>query len=131
MANTSKLGAARALVAVYAVFALAASARGVYELIAKFSQAPFAYSLSLISALVYIVATVALAKAGSPRWFAVARATIVFELVGVLTVGLLSFLATDLFAHPSVWSWFGAGYGFVPLALPIIGLVWLNKHKAA
>ena len=131
MAKSSSLGAARALVAVYGVFALAASARGIYELIKKFDQAPVSYSLSLVSALVYIVATVALGRSAKPAWFAVARATIVFELIGVVTVGALSFLVPAWFAHPSVWSWFGAGYGFVPLALPILGLVWLNRHQVA
>jgi hypothetical protein len=24
-----------------------------------------------------------------------------------------------------VWSWYGIGYGFVPLVLPIFGLAWL------
>ena len=30
-----------------------------------------------------------------------------FELVGVLVVGTLSFVLPELFAHPTVWSWFG------------------------
>jgi hypothetical protein len=131
MPKTSGLGASRALIAIYAVFALSASARAIYEIIVKFNLAPVSYSLSLVSALVYLVATVALANQSKPRWFAIARATIAFELVGVVLVGSLSFLVPALFAHPSVWSWFGAGYGFVPLALPIAGLVWLAKRKAA
>jgi hypothetical protein len=131
MAKTSRSGFSRVLVALYAVLALSATARGAYELIVKFQLAPVSYTLSLVSALVYIVATFALAKSAEPRWFKVARATIFFELFGVVTVGTLSFLATDLFAHPSVWSWFGLGYGFLPLALPITGLVWLNRHKVA
>lgn len=130
MSKSASSGAARALVAVYAVFALAASARGIYELLVKFSKAPVSYSLSLVSALVYIVATLALANAAKPKWYAVARVTIWFELIGVVTVGLLSLLVPALFAFPSVWSWFGAGYGFVPLVLPIVGLVWLGKHRA-
>lgn len=129
MTKSSSLGASRALVAVYAVFALAASARGIYELIVKFSLAPVSYSLSLVSALVYIVATVALANSRKPKWFAVARATVWFELVGVVTVGVLSLAVPSLFAFPSVWSWFGAGYGYVPLALPIVALVWLGRHR--
>jgi hypothetical protein len=36
----------------------------------------------------------------------------------------------QLFAHPSVWSGFGIGYGFIPLALPIVGLIWLRKANA-
>jgi len=42
-------------------------------------------------------------------------------------VGSLSFLVPELFAHASVWSGFGSGYGFLPLALPILGLVWINR----
>jgi hypothetical protein len=26
-----------------------------------------------------------------------------------------------------VWSYFGVGYGFLPLLLPIVGLVWLLR----
>jgi len=129
MAKSSPRGASRVLVALYAVLALAASARGIYELIVKFQLAPLSYSLSLVSALVYIVATIALANASKPRWHRIASTTIGFELVGVICVGILSFSSPALFAHPSVWSWFGAGYGCLPLALPIIGLLWLRKHQ--
>jgi len=130
MAKSSPRGASRVLVALYAVLALAASARGIYELIVKFQLAPLSYSLSLVSALVYIVATIALSNASKPLWHRIARTTIGFELVGVICVGILSFSSPALFAHPSVWSWFGAGYGCLPLALPIIGLLWLRKHQA-
>jgi len=131
MSNSTTSGFSRVLVALYAVLALAASARGLYELFAKFSQAPVSYGLSLLSALVYVVATIALIKSRQPSWFKIARATIWFELVGVVAVGALSFITPAVFAHPSVWSWFGAGYGCLPLALPISGLIWLNKHKVA
>jgi hypothetical protein len=48
----------------------------------------------------------------------------------VLAVGTLSLTHPDLFAHNSVWSYFGLGYGFVPLVLPIWGLLWLRKNPA-
>lgn len=130
MSKSPSRGLARVLVALYAVLALAASARGIYELIVKFQQAPVSYSLSLVSALVYILATIALANSGKPGWARVARTTITFELVGVICVGILSFSSPALFAHPSVWSWFGAGYGCLPLVLPIVGLLWLRKNAA-
>ena len=38
-------------------------------------------------------------------------------------------LLPDLFAHPTVWSWFGLGYLFVPLVLPFFGLWWLVTHR--
>ena len=122
------LGVGRLLIVFYAVFAVSSTARASFQIITKFEQAPLAYSLSLVSALVYILATVSLAKAGK-SWRQVALASVVFELAGVATVGTLSFLAPELFAHPSVWSGFGVGYGYIPLVLPILGLLWIRKTK--
>ena len=123
------LGAGRLLVAVYGVFALSASARASFQLLTKFDEAPLAYSLSAVSAFVYIIATVALARGKRSR--TLAWVTVGFELVGVLAVGTLSLLLPQLFAHPSVWSGFGAGYAFIPLILPILGLAWLWRERAA
>jgi hypothetical protein len=122
------LGVGRLLIVFYAVFAVSSTARASFQIITKFEQAPLAYSLSLVSALVYILATVSLAKAGK-SWRQVALASVVFELAGVATVGTLSFIAPELFAHPSVWSGFGVGYGYIPLVLPILGLLWIRKTK--
>lgn len=124
----AQLGPGRLLIAVYGVFALSATARATFQLITKFEEAPLAYSLSAISALVYVVATLALAR--GDRWRTLAYVTVGFELVGVLAVGFLSLLLPELFAHPSVWSLFGAGYAFIPLALPILGLLWLRRQDA-
>lgn len=126
---TNSLGVGRLLIAIYAIFAVSATARASYQLIREFDQAPLAYSLSAISAVVYLVATVSLAKQGA-KWQRVAKWTIWFELVGVIVVGALSLLLPELFAHPSVWSGFGAGYAFIPLLLPVLGLIWLRKHNA-
>lgn len=124
----TQLGPGRLLIAVYGVFALSATARASFQLITKYEEAPLAYSLSAISALVYVVATLALAK--GDRWRKLAFVAVGFELVGVLSVGLLSLLVPELFAHPSVWSLFGAGYAFIPLVLPILGLIWLRRQDA-
>jgi hypothetical protein len=120
------LGVGRLLILVYAVFAVSATARASFQIITKFEDAPLAYLLSLVSALVYILATVSLARSG-PKWQKIAVVSVVFELVGVLAVGTLSFAAPELFNHASVWSGFGAGYGYLPLALPILGLIWIRK----
>ncbi len=126
---TQSLGVGRLLIAIYAIFALSATARASYQLIREFDQAPLAYSLSAISALVYVLATISLTKQ-QDKWQRIAKITIWFELVGVLVVGALSVLLPDLFAHPSVWSGFGVGYAFIPLLLPVLGLIWLRKHNA-
>lgn len=127
---TQSLGIGRLLIAIYAIFALSASARASYQLIREFDQAPLAYSLSAISAAVYVLATISLTKQ-SAKWQRIAKITIWFELIGVILVGALSLLLPEFFAHPSVWSGFGAGYAFIPLVLPVLGLIWLRKHNAS
>lgn len=122
------LGVGRLLILFYAVFAVSSTARASFQIITEFEQAPLAYSLSLVSALVYILATFSLAKSGK-RWEQIALASVIFELVGVISVGSLSFVAPELFAHPSVWSGFGSGYGYIPLVLPILGLLWLRSSR--
>ena len=79
-------------------------------------------------AVVYILATIALIGRG-PVWYRVAWVTISFELLGVLVVGALSLIHPELFKHPSVWSYFGQGYLFVPLVLPILGMLWLRARR--
>ena len=119
-------GLGKALIAVYAVLALAATFRSVYQIITKSDEAPLAYSLSAVAGVVYIVATVALIGRGRVSRL-IARIAITFELVGVLAVGTLSLISPELFAHSSVWSAFGRDYLFIPLILPILGLVWLAR----
>ena len=74
------------LIAVYAIFALSATARAAVQIATKFAEAPLAYLLSALAGVVYIVATVALARGMR----ALAWAAVGFELLGVLTVGLAS-----------------------------------------
>jgi len=121
-------GLGRVLVAVYAILALAATGRSVFQIATQFGEAPLAYGLSALAAVVYVVATVALVAPGR-TWQAVAWATIAFELVGVLVVGLVTVLDPELFPHDTVWSVFGRGYGFVPLVLPVLGLLWLSRTQ--
>jgi hypothetical protein len=121
-------GPGRILVAVYAVFAISASARAGVQLATKYSEAPVAYLLSALAAVVYVVATVTLARGtpGSRRW---ATAAILVELVGVLTVGTLSVFDAAAFPRATVWSVYGIGYAFVPLLLPVLGLLWLRRTR--
>ncbi len=123
-------GPGRVLVAVYGLFALAACARAGVQLATQYSEAPLAYLLSAVAGLVYVVATVTLARGGrtSRR---IATVAIVLELVGVLAVGTLSVLDPEAFPRATVWSTYGIGYGFVPLVLPVLGLLWLRHTRPA
>lgn len=122
-------GIGRVLVIVYAVMAMAATGRSFVQIVRKFDEAPLAYSLSALAALVYILATLALIRAGRRGWFTVAWVAIAFEMLGVLVVGTLSLTHPELFGHDSVWSYFGRGYVFIPLVLPVFGLWWLRVHR--
>ena len=121
-------GPGRVVVAVYAVLALAATGRSILQITEYFDRAPLAYCLSALAAVIYIVATTALAKGGE-RAARVATTAIVIEALGVLSVGTLSYLASDLFPDKTVWSHYGSGYGFMPLVLPFIGLWWIRRVR--
>lgn len=129
-------GVGRVLVAVYAILAIAATGRSVFQIIDRFSEAPLAFLLSAFSGLIYVVATIALGA----RLRRLALVTISIELAGVLIVGALSLFAPAVLGLHSinpfgrdstVWSAFGAGYVLIPLVLPILGLLYLRRTAAA
>jgi hypothetical protein len=131
------VGVGRILVAVYGILALAATGRSVFQIIDRFGDAPVAFTLSGLSAVVYILATIALSMPGR-TWYRIAVATISFELVGVLVVGTISLVAPSVLGLDSVnpfgrestvWSAYGLGYLLIPLILPILGLLWLYRRR--
>lgn len=117
------------LVVVYAVLALAATGRSVLQLSEYFSRAPLSYLLSALAAAVYLLATWCLARGGA--WVRVGIVACAVELVGVLVVGTASLLVPTAFPDKTVWSHFGQGYGFVPLVLPVLGLLWFRRVEKA
>lgn len=121
-------GLGRVLVAVYAVFAVAATSRAAYQIATDFDRAPVAYVLSAAAAVVYLVAAFAFAspRPGAHRLALVACS---FELAGVLVVGTLSLVRPADFPDATVWSAYGRGYLFVPLVLPVLGLLWLRRAE--
>lgn len=122
---TTRLGSGpgRVLTAVYAVFAVSSSARAGLQLVTKLAEAPVAYLLSAFAAAVYVVATVGLAR----DLRRVAWVAVLVELGGVLVVGTLSYADPQAFPDATVWSGFGSGYGYVPLVLPVLGVLWLLR----
>lgn len=124
----TRSGAGKVLVAVYGTFAVAATSRALYQLLAKGDEAPLAYGLSAVAAVVYVLATVGLAvdRAWARRlaWLAVGT-----EAVGVVVVGTFSLIRQDLFPEATVWSTFGLGYLLIPLVLPFVGLWWLQRTQ--
>ncbi|MEV0282894.1 MULTISPECIES: hypothetical protein [unclassified Kribbella] len=127
-AAATRHGPGRILILVYGVFALSATARAGVQIATQFDEAPIAYVLSAVAAVIYCAATFALAKATkvSRR---VALVAILIELVGVIAVGAFSYAVPEDFPDATVWSHFGQGYGFVPLVLPVLGLLWLRRTR--
>jgi hypothetical protein len=123
--TSTRTGPGRLLVAVYGLFALSATARAVVQIATKFSHAPVAYLLSAFAGVVYIVATVTLGN-GSPVARRIAIASCSVEFAGVVAVGTWSLLDKATFPDATVWSGYGTGYGYVPLVLPLFGLLWLR-----
>ena len=128
--SSRSIGFGRVLIALYAVLALAATARSLFQIVTKFEVAPVAYLLSGLAGIMYIMATIALLGRG-PVWYRVAWITICFELLGVLVIGFLSVLDPVLFPADTVWSYFGRGYLFIPLVLPVLGILWLVRTRPA
>jgi hypothetical protein len=123
--TSTRTGPGRLLVAVYGLFALSASARAAVQIATKFNHAPVAYVLSAFAGAVYILATVTL-TVGSPVARRIAVLSCSIELAGVLAVGTWSTADPASFPDATVWSGYGSGYGFVPLVLPVFGLLWLR-----
>jgi hypothetical protein len=125
VSGSTGTGFGRLLVFVYGIFALSATGRSTVQLATKADEAPVPYALSAFAAVVYVLATWALATDRRR----VALLAVGVELVGVLIVGLASLLWSQ--DEATVWSNFGSGYGYVPLVLPVVGLWWVLRRVSA
>jgi hypothetical protein len=116
------------LLALYALFILASGSRAVVQIATKFHVAPVAYTLSAVAALTYVAGFFAIRQAarGKPAF---ASVMLWVELGGVIVIGTLSLVKRSWFPDASVWSDYGGGYGWVPAALPILGLLWLHRRR--
>jgi hypothetical protein len=121
-------GPGRVLIGLYGLFALAAGARAGVQIVDRFADAPLAYLLSALAAVIYLVAMVGLIR-GGPGGRRLALVCCAVELAGVLIVGTASLVARGAFPDETVWSVYGRGYGFVPLVLPVLGLIWLRSVR--
>ncbi|WP_236683574.1 hypothetical protein [Demequina aurantiaca] len=113
------------LVALYAILGLAAAGRSVVQITTKFSEAPLAYSISFLSAVLYTVIAFAIWRG---RYKLALWGTAV-ELTGVIVVGTLGYVESSWWPDETVWTGFGSAYGWVPLVLPIAALVLLVVRR--
>lgn len=125
-----KRGPGRLLLTLYGVFTVGAASRSVYQLSTRFDEAPLAYVLSAVAALVYAFITVCLVRGGEGAR-RIALVCCAAELTGVLAVGTWTLADPSAFPDATVWSDYGVGYLFLPLVLPVTGLLWLRRSRPA
>lgn len=119
-------GPGRLLLSLYAVFTVAALSRAIVQISMQFDEAPLAYTLSLVAGIIYAVITVALWRGGEAAR-RVALVSCAVELIGVLVVGTLTVTDSSAFPDQTVWSDYGIGYLFLPVVVPVTGLLWLRR----
>ncbi|MFE5244000.1 MULTISPECIES: hypothetical protein [unclassified Streptomyces] len=123
-------GPGRVLVWFYGVFTVAAASRSIVEMILDFEKAPLAYVLSALAAVVYGFITYSLVRGGEKARRA-ALMCCAAELAGVLIVGTWTLVEPSAFPDSTVWSGFGMGYLFIPVILPVTGMMWLRRARTA
>lgn len=109
----------------YGVMSVGAVSRSAYQIATEFDRAPLAYTLSGVAALVYAFITYTLVRGGETAR-KVALACCAAELAGVLIVGTWTLVAPSAFPDATVWSDYGMGYLFIPVLLPVTGILWLR-----
>ncbi|GGW19518.1 hypothetical protein GCM10018980_56650 [Streptomyces capoamus] len=116
------------LVWFYGVMVVGAVSRSAYQIGTEFDRAPLAYVLSAVAGVVYGFITYTLVRGGETA----RRAALVCcaaELAGVLLVGTWTLVDRSAFPDSTVWSYYGAGYVFIPVLLPVSALYWLRKAR--
>ncbi|WP_260609853.1 hypothetical protein [Streptomyces sp. WAC06614] len=114
------------LVWLYGVMVVGALSRSAYQISTAFDRAPLAYTLSAVAGVVYAFITYSLVRGGDTA----RRAALVccaLELAGVLAVGTWTLVRPEAFPDATVWSDFGMDYLFIPVVLPVTGMLWLRR----
>ncbi|GAU66137.1 hypothetical protein SSP35_02_05060 [Streptomyces sp. NBRC 110611] len=118
------------LVWLYGVMVVGAVSRSVVQIATDFGRAPLAYTLSALAGVVYGFITYSLVRGGETARKA-ALVCCAAELVGVLAVGTWTWVEPAAFPDATVWSDYGMGYLFIPVLLPVTGLLWLRRARTA
>ena len=118
------------LVWFYGVMVVGAVSRSVFQIATDFGRAPLAYTLSAAAGVVYGFITYSLVRGGETARRA-AQLCCAAELAGVLVVGTWTLAEPSAFPDSTVWSYYGAGYVFIPVLLPVSALYWLRRSRTA
>ncbi|AXG76926.1 hypothetical protein [Streptomyces paludis] len=118
------------LVWLYGVMSVGAVSRSAYQIATEFDRAPLAYTLSAVAAVVYVFITYTVVRGGETAR-RIALACCGAELVGVVSVGTWTLVEPSAFSDATVWSTYGMDYLFIPVLLPVTGILWLRRRVTA
>ena len=122
--RSRSLGLGRVVMVLFWAFGAWTTVAGVSDLL-HVGDGPVGTAIvSLLAGVAYLVAALGITHNGR-RMRVIGWAAMGVCTVGPLLVGLLGLGVPELAGTRSPWSAFGAYYWFVPLVLPVIGLVWL------
>ena len=107
----------------YPLLALSTGARGLYQLFLRDDLTKLGPALSVLTAVLYLVAAIGFFKR-TARWWHISVYALGIETVLTLIVGTLSFIIPDVIGS-TAWRHFGQDYGFFPLFQPLLGLIYL------
>jgi hypothetical protein len=110
----------RGLTLLYLFWAIALCSRAIWQYVTR-SGDLLPTHLSLIAGLIYLVIVV-WAWQGQRRLL---MTGLMIELVGVIIISASEFIWPLPYA--SAWSGFGSGYLYMPIILPILGLIHLYR----
>ncbi|MDN6429717.1 MAG: hypothetical protein L0L69_07585 [Propionibacterium sp.] len=118
------LGLGRLVMAAFWVFGAWVTTNAVVDLVHGGPGALGPVLVALFAGIVYLVAALALTHNGR-RMRRIGWVCVAVETVGPLLVGLMGVGIPQVSDPRTPWGAFGADYWYIPLVLPVVGLVWL------
>lgn len=114
----------RGLAALYAFWALAIMSRVSWQYATRLGN-HLPTHLSAITGIIYVL----IAYWAWQGWTKALQWGLIVELIGVIVVGTYELFYP--FGYATAWSHYGAGYLYMPLLLPIAGIVvvWRNRKR--
>ena len=121
-------GLGRIVMLIFWLFGLFTTIPAVIYLIRE-TQMPIGPRLvAVLAGVTYLLVALGITHNGK-KMRIMAWAALVASLVGPFVMGLFELGIEQVSAVPSAWARFGAYYWYVPLVLPVIGLVWMWRSN--
>ncbi len=121
-------GAGRLVMVLYWVFGVWTTSVAIFDLFKLGDRALGPSLVALVAGIVYLIAAVGITHNGR-RMRAVGWAAVIIEMAGPVIVGLLGLGQPDISEGRSAWADFGADCWYLPLVIPVIGLIWLWRSN--